>query len=285
MPSRAHPHFNWMHRSLSFLLLAAVSAAPVAAQTSLRGSPKSVDRMHRQALNHDVTFHRTPASVNKAHKAGTLVRLSGNRDFQMVHVNYPYVLPSTRTFVQRLAEQYRAQCGQQMVVTSGLRPGSFRLMNAHEKSVHPTGMAVDLRKPRQAKCLNWLRKGLLSLEGEGAIEATEERNPPHFHVAVYPRQYARYVAGHRGGGEVLAQRDSGENGDSGKGDSAKASSSAKSKSSGTAKGATRYRVRKGDNLSTIAKRHGTTVRRIRQANGLKSARLQPGQTLEIPTKR
>jgi hypothetical protein len=241
--------------------------------------------MHRQALNHEVTFHRTPTSVNKAHKAGTLVRLSGNREFQMVSVNYPYVLPSTELFVHRLAGQYRAQCGEKMVVTSAIRPATFRLMNAHEKSVHPTGMAVDLRKPRRAKCLNWLRKTLLSLEGDGTIEATEERNPPHLHVAIYPRQYTRYVAGQKGGGERLAQAESSQNGDGGKANSARSNSSAKAKSSTTGNGATRYRVRKGDNLSTIAKRHGTTVKNIQQANGMKGSRLQPGQTLKIPTKR
>lgn len=265
-----------MHRSVSFLLLATLSAAPVAAQSSLRGSPQSVDRMHRQALNQDVTFHRSPASVKKAEKAGTLVRLSGNRNLQLANVNYPYVLPSTRVFVERLGEQYRARCGERMVVTSGVRPESFRLMNGHEKSVHPTGMAVDLRKPRQAKCLNWLRKTLLTLEGDGVVEATEERNPPHFHVAVYPRQYTRYVGGGKGG-QVLAQSDSDDNGDG--------KSTAEGKSSGKASSTSRYRVRKGDNLSTIAKRHGTTVKRIRDANGLKSSRLQPGQTLEIPPTR
>ena len=275
-----------MQRSFSLLLLAAVAAAPVAAQTSLRGSPQSVDRMHRQALNHDVTFHRSPASVKKAQKAGTLVRLSGGRNLQMASVNYPYVLPSTRTFVPRLAEQYRAHCGEKLVVTSGVRPGSFRLMNAHEKSVHPTGMAIDLRKPRQPKCLNWLRKNLVSLEGEGVIEATEERNPPHFHVAVYPRPYTRYVGGQKGGGEALAQAESGGNGENEKADSApKAKGDAKAKSGGKTNGSTRYRVRKGDNLSTIAKRHGTTVKQIQRANGMKSSRLQPGQTLDIPTER
>jgi hypothetical protein len=188
--------------------------------------------------------------------------------------------------VERLGEQYRAQCRQKLVVTSGIRPESFRLMNAHEKSVHPTGMAVDLRKPREGKCLNWLRKTLVSLEGEGVIEATEERNPPHFHIAVYPRQYTRYVGGQKGGAEVLAQADSGGNGDSEKADSApKAKSSTKGKSDASASGTTRYRVRKGDNLSTIAKRHGTTVAQLKRANGMKSARLQPGQTLKIPTER
>lgn len=276
-----------MRRIAPIILLTLAATAPLAAQTSLRGSPVSVDRMHRQALDHDLTFHRTPASVKKANKAGTLVHLSGNGSFQMVNVNYPYVLPSTRTFVQRLGQQYRAKCGGKMVVTSGIRPRSFQLINGHEKSVHPTGMAVDLRKPRSATCLKWLRATLISLEKEGVIEATEERGPPHFHIAVYPRPYERYVGGGKGG-EVLAQNESAENGNGDKASGTKAESgksSAKAKSSGKGSGATRYRVRKGDNLSTIAKRHGTTAKRIQRANGLKSSRLQPGQTLEIPPSR
>ena len=31
-------------------------------------------------------------------------------------------------------------------------------------------------------------------KAEGVIEATEERRPPHFHVAVFPDQYTRYVS-------------------------------------------------------------------------------------------
>lgn len=268
-----------MRQSIPIILLTLAATAPLAAQNSLRGSPVSVDRMHRQALDHDLTFHRTPASVKKANESGTLVHLSGNRNFQMVNVNYPYVLPSTRTFVQRLGQQYRAKCGDKMVVTSGIRPRSFQLINGHEKSVHPTGMAVDLRKPRSANCLKWLREMLVSLEGEGVIEATEERNPPHFHIAVYPRPYERYVGGGRG--EMLAQADS----DGEEEEKATKRKTSSAKSSSAAKSATRYRVRKGDNLSTIAKRHGTTAKRIQQANGMKSSRLQPGQTLEIPPSR
>jgi len=53
-------------------------------------------------------------------------------------------------------------------------------------------MAVDLRKP-DGKCLRWLRSTLLELEDTGVIEATEEHNPEHFHVAVFPTKYTRYV--------------------------------------------------------------------------------------------
>lgn len=244
------------------LLALAVSLAPeLNAQTSLRGSKSSVNRMYDQAVDHKLKFHRTGKSVDNAAKAGTLVRLSANNDFRLSGVRYPRVLPSTRSFVQRLGGQYRAKCGEKMVVTSGLRPESYRLVNGNPKSVHPTGMAIDLRKPRNSKCLKWLRETLLYVEGKGAIEATEERNPPHFHVAVFPGPYTRYVAGRSSGKDEAS---------SGEEKVAEASSS------------TRYKVRRGDNLTLIARRHGVTVKEIQNANGLKSARIRAGQTLRIP---
>jgi len=44
-----------------------------------------------------------------------------------------------------------------------------------------------------------------------------------------------------------------------------------------------YRVRRGDTLSRIARRHGTTIRAIQQANGMgRRTLLHPGQVLVIP---
>jgi hypothetical protein len=100
------------------------------------------------------------------------------------NVKYPYVLPSTRAFIARLGRDYRAGCGEQLVVTGAVRPESYRLTNASDRSVHPTGMAIDLRRP-SGRCLTWLRRALLNHERRGAIEATEERRPAHFHVAVF----------------------------------------------------------------------------------------------------
>jgi membrane-bound lytic murein transglycosylase D len=45
----------------------------------------------------------------------------------------------------------------------------------------------------------------------------------------------------------------------------------------------KYRVRRGDNLIRIAKRHGVTVNEIRRANGIRGSRIRAGQTLRIPT--
>jgi LysM repeat protein len=44
----------------------------------------------------------------------------------------------------------------------------------------------------------------------------------------------------------------------------------------------RYRVRSGDSLWAIARRHGTTVARLKTENALASTRIIPGQVLELP---
>lgn len=254
------------------IALAGLLTLPAGAQ-SLRGSPASVDRMYRQAQDHDLHFFRTGGGVRRAADEGTLVRMSGNRDYRVADARYPYVLPTTRTFVQRLARQYRAECGERLVVTSGARPRSFRLSNsAGDRSVHAAGMAVDLRKPRSTSCLRWLRSTLLAVEARGAIEATEERRPPHFHVAIFPGPYRRYMASAGDGGST------GRTARSGSGSSRRAA--ATSAQAATA----RYRVRSGDTLWSIARRHGTTVARLKSANGLRSERVRPGQRLVIPSR-
>ena len=43
-----------------------------------------------------------------------------------------------------------------------------------------------------------------------------------------------------------------------------------------------YRVRRGDSLSLIAKRFGTSVRVIRRMNGLRGSRIHAGQVLKLP---
>jgi LysM domain/Family of unknown function (DUF5715) len=245
-------------RTLTLLILAgALGLAGAAEAQSLRGSRASVDRMYRQAHNHDLTFFRSSRGVRAAAGEGDLVRLSGNDDYRLANVNYPYALSTTRTFVQRLAAQYREACGERLVVTSAIRPTSYRLWNAADKSVHPAGMAVDIRKPTRRSCLSWLRQTLLHVEGEGAIEATEEHRPPHFHVAVFPSQYLAYI------GQKPDTRP------------------ARSRAEETRRVAT-YRVRRGDSLWAIARRHGTSVERIKEANDMRSSRVVAGQTIKIP---
>lgn len=47
---------------------------------------------------------------------------------------------------------------------------------------------------------------------------------------------------------------------------------------------TRYVVKKGDSLSAIASRTGSSVTAIRKANGISGSMIRPGQSLTIPRK-
>jgi hypothetical protein len=247
----------------SLVLIAVADLMPrsAAAQT-LRGSRGAVERMHRQAVEHDLHFYLTSDGIRRAVERGSFVRLRPNADYTVHAVSHPYVLPATLTFVERLASQYRAACGERLVVTSAARPRSMRLSNSVAKSVHPTGMAVDLRLPRNPRCRSWLRRTLLSLDRQNVIEAIEETRPPHFHVAVFPRPYERYVRARGGSVRVAA-------------------------AAGTTRATTTamYRVRSGDSLWGIARRHNTTVDRIRSKNNLRGDKIRPGQELQIPSGR
>lgn len=150
---------------------------------SLRGSRSSVNRMYNGAVSNDLDFLKTPKSVYDAVKDGELVPIGMTGDLYLDKVKYPFVLPKTRTVLYSFAARYRASCGERLVVTSAARPQSEQPRNASNKSVHPTGMAVDFRRPA-GTCLTFMRKGLLALEKQGVLEATEERHPVHFHIAV-----------------------------------------------------------------------------------------------------
>ncbi|HUE95961.1 MAG TPA: DUF5715 family protein [Longimicrobiaceae bacterium] len=247
--------------SLALLILL---ADPGHAQ-SLRGSTASVNRIYNQAVAHNLHFYSTGNGIRRAGERGDFVQLRGNSNYDLAGVSYPYVLPATHTFVERLAAQYRSACGEKLAVTSAVRPTTMRLINSVDKSVHPTGMAVDLRKPRNGRCLSWLRNTLTALEASGAIEAVEERNPPHFHVAVFPRQYESYVRAMTGGTRLAS------------------STTASPRPASGSTGAT-YQVRRGDSLWTIARRNNVSVDQLREANSLPSSRILAGQVLVIPTR-
>lgn len=158
--------------------------ATAASAQSLRGSKESVDLMYGVAQQRGLQFLRTPQDVYEAARVGALKLVSMTEDLDVDKAGWPFVLPNTLRFADSLSVPYHAACGERLVVTSGARPLSEQPHNASPKSVHPTGMAVDFRKPKTPACLSWLRTSLMSLEATGAIEATEEKHPAHFHVAV-----------------------------------------------------------------------------------------------------
>ncbi len=173
--------------ALLALVVAAPAAAPASAQ-SLYGSHESMVRQNLVAQQHDYAYLRTTQEVVQAVGSGALVAVNGNEDLELAgeEVSFPYARPEVKTFLEQLAHAYRAACGEPLVVTSLVRPISRQPWNASPISVHPTGMAVDMRRSDRHGCRVWLESTLLALEGEGMIEATRERWPPHYHVAVFP---------------------------------------------------------------------------------------------------
>jgi hypothetical protein len=241
--------------AVTVCLLAGVLAATAGAQT-LRGSRMSMDRQNRQAREHDFTFLRRASQLERFVDAGLLVPIEGGAAYRLHDVSYNVARPEVKLFIERLSAQYLETCGEQLVVTSLTRPTSLHLSNGSPRSVHPTGMAADLRVPATSSCRRFLESTFLALERRRVLEATLERSPLHFHVAVFPNEYLAYVAGLTGRPEstLLA----------------------------SVHGAARHTVRRAETLWDIARRYGTTPARIRQANKLRSNTIHPGQTLEIP---
>ena len=137
--------------TLAVLFLCAAAARPAAAQ-SLLGSPSSINRMYYHAVDHGMYFYKTASGLRKAVSEGRFVRLTGNQDYSLGAVSYPYVQEATLLFVERFAAEYHRACGEKLVITSAVRPASMRLANSVDRSVHPTGIAVDLRRPTRANC-------------------------------------------------------------------------------------------------------------------------------------
>jgi len=246
---RSHPSLR--STVALWALLAATAHAPPAQAQSLQGSTRSLDLQNRVAREHDFTFLDTRSRVEYFAEQGWLVRVRPNGDFALHGVSYPYARPEVDLFVRRLALQYRKACGEQLVVTSLTRPKSrnAQIRNASDRSVHPTGMAIDLRYSGNRRCRSWLQDVLLELERARILEATLERRPTHYHVAIFPRQYAAYVERITDGIPDPVQE---------------------------------YTVRRGDSLWTIARSYGTSVSEIRSANGLDGSRIYPGQVLSVP---
>ena len=240
--------------SPGIVVLMLVLTVPAAAQ-SLRGSKSSVNRQYRVAKQHDFTFLDSSRRIQAFVKGGYLVAVESTDDFQLARVSNPYARPEVKLFLERLGAQYRAACNEPLVVTSLTRPRNRQPNNASERSVHPTGMAVDIRRSTQRSCRAWIEDTLLSLERQGVLEATRERRPPHYHVAVFPRPYARYVA------------------------------SLPDKSLPEPADVTHHRVRRGDSLWSIARNYGVDVDSLKQVNNLAGSRIYAGQTLRIPSDR
>jgi LysM repeat protein len=158
--------------------------------------------------------------------------------------------------------------------------------------VHPTGIAVDLRRPPAGRCQTWLRQALAELELQGYVEATEERRPVHIHVAVLTEPgkvivLPPLVAGTLARSAPHSQQSNGmialrpaplsavDVSDPAGGKAAGAGATDTTRAT--------YRVREGDTLWDVARRSGVSVRALARANHRSErAVLRAGTTLRLP---
>ncbi len=247
---------------LALLVASGFGFVPPLSAQSLRGSPASMDIQNRMAHAHDYTFIRTASQVRRFVDAGYLVPVRGNADFELHDVSFPYARPEVALFARRLASQYRAACGEKLVITSLTRPENRQPANASSRSVHPTGMAMDLRRSSKASCRRWLESVLLDLEGSDLLEATREHYPPHYHVALFTQEYADYVDRRASADDTRSAEQSVQAADD-----------------------VEYEVRRGDSLWTIARAYGISVDDLRDRNDLRGSRIYAGQVLQVPVAR
>lgn len=225
---------------------------------SLAPSRSGLMRQVRQARSHGYSTLQTERQVRDFVARGLLVNLPGSSDYEVKPtVQLPYARPEVKLFVERLSRQYRKACGEKLVITSLTRPKNRQPRNSSYLSVHPTGMAMDLRVSWRRSCRSWLEGALLSLERSDVLEAARERRPPHYHVVLFPRPYLEYLETRLG-------------------------VDAEFPGLASEPAAFEYRVRRGDSLWEIARRHGTTVQHLKRLNGIRSNLLRPGQVLAIP---
>lgn len=285
-----HGHFNKDGvKKILPVVLCLSFAAQLGAQ-SLRGSQSSVQKMYTRAVRNDLEFFRTSKGVYQSVRDGELVLITVTMDLTLDKVSYPFVLPRTRDVLTVFAKNYRAACGERLVVTSAARPRTQQPRNASPQSVHPTGMAIDFRRPAEP-CLSYMRNELIALERQGILEATEERRPVHFHVAVLQRggfapaqaiaaAATTSVTAPAAVPQAPVVAPAPTTVDSANGIVAEPEAKPPVTKAAPASPRT-YTVRRGDSLSEIAKRFGLTVARLKSLNGIRGSTIKAGQKLRV----
>jgi hypothetical protein len=161
---------------------------------SLRGSNAAMVRQHSVALDAGYPFVRSVRDIEALEASGDLVRLHGNDDYGFrAGVRSMVGRPEMKIFIERLSADYRAACNEQLIVTSMTRPMDRQPRNAHRLSVHPAGIAVDLRVSQSATCRAWIEDTLMAMEEQGLLDGIRERSPPHYHVALFPGAYMTHI--------------------------------------------------------------------------------------------
>lgn len=288
MPPRIAPR---RVRFTATLLLASLACGTLSLETlsaqTLLGSPASMARQNRAAEDEAFTYLRNPEDIEVFVRHGLLVYVPGNGEYQVDGASFPYARPEVKRFLEWMGHLERTSCGEPLVATSLVRPKSHQPRNASIHSVHPTGMAMDLRRSLRRACSSLLESTLLDLESRGILEATKERFPAHYHVALFPQAFSSYLLAVDGGRELPPIQTAALSGppvDS-IAESAPTPGSVVAGNQGSARSASRsavHRVRRGETLSRIASHYGVSTDSLRRANALRGSKVFSGQRLRIP---
>jgi hypothetical protein len=182
------------HRVALSLALSIIPAHIATAGPDFRGTEAKMAHQHAVAVEESYTFLRTPADVRHLADEGRLVPVDSTDDFTLSGVSFAFARPEVRSFLEHFAKAYRDATGTRLVVTSLTRPEAAQPKNAHKLSVHPAGMAVDLRVPADDASRAFLERTLLAMQQKGLIDVTRERSPAHYHIAVFGERYLPYAA-------------------------------------------------------------------------------------------
>jgi LysM repeat protein len=124
------------------------------------------------------------------------------------------------------------------------------------------------------------------LDGSGVLDATRESRPPHYHVVIFPKQYAAHVSRleSRFAESVRSEVPAEPRVELANLAQSEADRVGEADTESAAPRLIEYTVRRGDSLWTIARRLGTTVERIREENDLRSSRIFAGQVITVPAR-
>lgn len=175
-----------------FLVITLLCIGSSGFSQSLAGSQTTLRTIHTYFSTHNYPFLRTETAIVRLYNAGELRHIDDpfikkTLGYNTYDIRWDYVRPAVFSFIQVLALDMRTACHEPLVLTSALRLVGNSPPNGSKRfTVHPTGFAIDIRKPK-GTALIWLRQYLLNAEQTGVLDVTEEFYPPHFHVVVFPQ--------------------------------------------------------------------------------------------------
>lgn len=182
--------------------------AGAAARTNLRATRQSQIVQNERADRDHLSRMTDQKTLERFKRLELIVSVPAKTKDYYIHaipVQYRYLRPWTKLFLDRLSSQFRSRFGRPLRITSLIRTSAYQTQLSRrngnaasavgkKRSSHLTGASLDISKKGMAAAQQrWLRNVLASLKAKGYLFAVEEFYQPNFHVMVH-RNYPEYVA-------------------------------------------------------------------------------------------